>query len=147
MFPYLRSTVTTSQAQSLCYQFNLNYIVERMLQNPEIYRDWTFDGVSGLPDWIFRFVGNQKTVTYYCALPHDLGYAYGQLGNRNERLMVDRQFYHNLINYGQVHPIIAKICYLVVRVLGSERFGTSYSWGFANLSRSKLSNNPLPWTF
>ena len=139
--------VTNSTALALCDTFGLDYISQRIRDHPHVYRPWIFDGVSGIPDWIFNFFGDREAVTSRCALVHDLAYAYGELGDSEERKNADRIFYHNLIKIGKFNPLIAKLCYLAVRVGGHQEYGFSFTWGFADTRIKRISDRPLPWTY
>jgi hypothetical protein len=139
--------VDNATAIQLCHQFGLNHLVGRIAHHPTRYRSWIFDGVSGFPDWIFRFLGDQWRVTHLCALPHDLRYAYGEPGNREERRLADRLFYHDLVDKGRVRPLVAGCAYVIVRLLGHQQLGWSCTWAFADSRISSYSSRPLPWTF
>lgn len=143
--PVLGHIITNNQAIALCQQNNLNYLVDRIQNNQELYRSWVFDGVSGLPDVLMSFIGRRYPITYQCALPHDLAYAYGDLGENQhaERKFVDQQFRKHLMENGEVSRTVSKLCYLTVRLLGSSKLGLSFTWGFANRSRFSLNNEPL----
>ena len=86
-FPQIGDMVTTEQALALCRDFGLDYLVERIECDPDKYKEWEFDGCSGLPDELMGlFTGcDWKDITFKCCLPHDLGYGYGEPGNEAER--------------------------------------------------------------
>ncbi len=48
--PEIGDIITTQKALELCAHFGLDYLVERINWNPDHYKDWPFDGCSGLPD-------------------------------------------------------------------------------------------------
>ena len=97
--PNIGDIITTKEALELCRYFGLDYLIERIESDPESYRNWKFDGCSGLPDELMGlFTGcNWKDITYKCCLPHDLCYGYGELGNDIERKRVDVKFYSDLV--------------------------------------------------
>jgi hypothetical protein len=132
--PNIGDTVTTAQALGLCRHFELEYLAERITAHPEEYREWKFDGCSGLPDEVMGFFTgcNWKDITFKCCLPHDLCYGYGEPGNREERKRVDLEFYDNLVQKAGMKEWCASAFLAAVRVGGSEIFGLSFSWAFAH---------------
>jgi hypothetical protein len=51
-YPEIGDMITTNQALELCKHFNLDYLIKRIETNAEKYKEWEFDGCSGLPDEI-----------------------------------------------------------------------------------------------
>ena len=47
--------ITTKEALELCRYFGLDYLVECIESDPERYKDWKFDGCSGLSDQVMDF--------------------------------------------------------------------------------------------
>ena len=133
-FPQIGDMVTTELALALCRDFGLDYLVERIACDPDKYKEWKFDGCSGLPDELMGlFTGcDWKDITFKCCLPHDLGYGYGEPGNEAERKQVDTRFYNDLINKAGMDEWRAAAFFAGVRVGGHEIFGLSFSWGFAH---------------
>jgi hypothetical protein len=131
-FPEIGEVVSTEWALDLCKHFGLDYLVERISANLNKYRAWKFDGVSCMPDELlgFFFKLDWKDITYLCALPHDLAYAYGEKGNEEERKQADVKLYNDLIDIG-MKEWCAKAFLEAVRIGGAEAFGTSFTWGFA----------------
>lgn len=132
--PKIGGSITTKEALELCRYFGLDYLVERIESNPESYKNWKFDGCSGLPNCVMEwFYVNRdwEDIIYKCCLPHDLGYAYGELGNKEERKKTDIRFYTDLIEKGNMAKWEAKILLYAVEMGGSEEFKLSFSWGFA----------------
>lgn len=131
--PKVGETVTTERALQLCRHFGLEYLVERIVSHPEKYREWTFDGCSGLPDEVMGFFTGciWEDITYKCCLPHDLCYGYGEPGNTDERKRVDREFYENLVHRAGMKKWCASAFLAAVRIGGAEVFGLSFSWAFA----------------
>jgi hypothetical protein len=131
--PEIGDRVTTKDGLELCRYFNLDYLVERIQCHPEGYKDWQFDGCSGLPDELMGlFTGCKwEDITYHCCLPHDLGYAYGKTGNQVERKRVDDKFYNDLVTRAGMKEWCATVFLAAVRVGGAEVLGLSFSWGFA----------------
>jgi len=133
ILPKIGNTVTTDQAIKLSRHFGLEHIADRIAAAPDKYHDWEFDGCSGLPDEVMGFFTGCRweDITYKCCLPHDLGYAYGALGDETERKAVDEKFYADLIQEAGMQAWCAKAFLAAVRVGGAEVFGLSFSWGFA----------------
>lgn len=131
--PEIGDIVTTEQALSLCRHFDLDYLVTRISSNPDRYKEWKFDGCSGLPDQIMGlFTGcDWQDITYKCCLPHDLAYGYGELGNDVERERVDLKFYSDLITKAGMKKWLASAFLAAVRAGGRQELGLSFSWGFA----------------
>ena len=130
--PEIGETVTTKEALEFCRQFKLDYLVERIEADPHGYKDWVFDGCSGLPDQIMGFFTgcSWQDITYKCCLPHDLCYAYGEPGNSIERERVDLKFYSDLVTKAGMKKWVASAFLAAVRV-GGEELGLSFSWAFA----------------
>jgi hypothetical protein len=134
-FPRIDDIVTTEQALALCRHFNLDYLITRIESQPEAYKEWRFDGCSGLPDEIMGlFTGcDRQDITYQCCLPHDLAYGYGEPGNDLERERVDLKFHSDLVIRAGMKKWLASAFLAAVRVGGPEEFGLSFSWGFAHI--------------
>lgn len=132
-FPEIGDRVDTDQALELCRHFKLGYLVDRIEANRGAYKSWIFDGCSCIREEFLGFVSgcDSRAITYECCLPHDLGYAYGEPGNRMERKRVDLKFQSNLIHKAGMKEWMAAAMYEGVRVGGSEIFGFSFSWAFA----------------
>jgi hypothetical protein len=133
-FPEIGDIITTQKAVELCAHFDLNYLVDRITANPDSYKTWSFDGCSGLPDEVMGlFTGcDWKDITYKCCLPHDLCYAYGEIGNDIERERVDKNFFNDLITKSGMRKWLASVFLSAVRIGGVEELGLSFSWGFAH---------------
>lgn len=126
--------ITPGLGLELAKYFKLDYIVERIENNLDKYEDFIFDGCSCLPD---RLLGvftekNWTDITYYCCLPHDIAYAYGKFGDDEEKKIVDKKFQEDLVSMGGMDSWIADMFYTAVKLGGGEKFGFSFSWGFAN---------------
>ncbi len=132
--PSIGDIITTKEALELCRYFGLDYLVERIESHPERYKDWKFDGCSCLPDEVMGFFTgcNWEDITYRCCLPHDLCYGYGERGNSDERKRVDEIFHSDLVTKAGMKEWCASAFLVAVRIGGSERFGLSFSWGFAH---------------
>ena len=106
---------------------------KRINANPDHYKDWPFDGYSGLPDEVMElFTGcDWKDNTYKCCLPHYLRYGYGDPGNDIKRKQVDETFYSDLVIKAGMRKWLASTFLSAVRMGGVEKFGLSFSWGFA----------------
>ena len=96
-------------------------------------KDWIFDGASMLPDKLMARLLRIPHLTEI-ALKHDLKYAYGELGNEEERLRADRELKEDLLADG-TRRWLAETIFRIVRLSGSERWKTSFSWGFARIRR------------
>jgi len=131
--PEIGDTVSATEALALCRHFGLDYLVKRIESDPEGFKDWNFDGCSGLSDELMGvFTGcNWEDITYKCCLPHDLCYGYGEPGNEIERKRVDIKFYSDLVTKAGMSEWAASAFVAAVRIGGSEVFGLSFSWGFA----------------
>jgi hypothetical protein len=145
--PEIGDTVTTEQALDLCRHFRFEYLVERIRPHPERYREWEFDGCSGLPDEVMGFFTECKweDITYKCCLPHDLCYGYGEPGNSEERERVDLEFFDNLVKKAGMKKWCASAFLAAVRIGGVETFGLSFSWAFAHRKKQgrKQTGEPL----
>ncbi len=132
--PEIYDLITTDDGIELCRSFNLDYLVQRIESNRENYKRWEFDGCSCFYDKLLGFLTrcNWKDITFKCCLPHDLGYAYGESGNKKEKKQVDLKFYNNLKEKAGMHKLIAFLLYSVVRIGGAEKFGFTFSWSFAS---------------
>ena len=53
--PEIGDIITTEGALELCRYFALDYLIERIESDPERYKQWKFDGCSGLPDEVIGF--------------------------------------------------------------------------------------------
>ena len=110
-----------------------DYIVKRIDDQPGDFKDWIFDGASLLPDNLISKLFHIPHLIEI-ALKHDLKYAYGELGNEEERLRADQEFKQDLLADG-THPWVAEVMFKMVRLGGSEKLKTSFSWGFARIVR------------
>ena len=147
IYPMIGSSISTSQAIHLCRDYGLMELANKITQNPDQYRSWTFDGVSGLPDHLMGLLGHGFEITYQCALPHDLAYGYGTIGDSKARREADKVFREALRTKAGVSTGKAYLCWTAVRILGSGRLGLSFTWGFADKTRKSLSDTPLTITF
>jgi hypothetical protein len=133
--PAIGERITTVHARALCVERGaaFDYIVARIDATPNNYTSWVFDGASLLPDKLVAEWLRIPNLTEI-ALKHDLRYAYGELGNRAERLRADDILKQDLLADG-ASPLIAKTIHKFVRLGGSERIKTRFSWGFARIDR------------
>jgi len=132
--PEINEIITTKKALELCRHFSLYYLIDRIESDPKKYKNWKFDGCSGLPDEVMGFFTgcDSKDITYKCCLPHDLCYAYGDPGNDFERKQADDNFYSDLITRAGMKKWCAAAFLSAVQIGGAEEFGLSFSWGFAH---------------
>ena len=138
--PEIGDKISTERGLQLCAHFNLDYLIERIESNREDYNPWVFDGVSGLPESLAAMIGrvDQSTLTYQCALPHDLGYAYGEPGNEMEKEQVDLKFKSDLLNKARMDKLTAELFHTAVRIGGREEFGLPFTWAFAHKHRKTI---------
>ena len=129
--PEINETITTDRAIELCDHFGCAYLVERITANRESFKDWIFDGASMVPDELFAKLFDIPNLIEI-ALKHDLKYAYGESGNKAEKLRADQEFERDLINDG-ASPEIAKIMFTAVDVGGNEGTPTDFAWTFARI--------------
>ena len=132
--PEIGDIIATPKALKLCTHFGLDYLIDRINTNPDNYKDWSFDGCSGLPDEVMGlFTGcDWRDIIYKCCLPHDLCYAYGEIGNEIERERVDKNFYNDLVIKAGMRKWLASVFLSAVQIGGAKEFGLSFSWGFAH---------------
>ena len=129
--PKIEEVVTTERALELCVHYDLNYLAERIEDNPDHFKEWEFDGCSMTPTEVVSKIIKVPSLAEIC-LRHDLGYAYGDPGNEEERLMVDRQFQSELLNAG-ASEYVAKTMFNAVREGGKEKYCLPFSWSFARV--------------
>jgi hypothetical protein len=127
--PEIDEKITTDRAIELCEHFGYIYLVERIKANQDRFKDWVFDGASMIPDKIFSQTFHIPNLIEI-ALKHDLKYAYGERGNKAEKLRADLEFALDLLNDG-ASSAITRLMFAAVDVGGNELFKTSYSWGYA----------------
>ncbi len=128
-------TITLDIGLQLANQFGLTYIVERIEVQPEEYKDFIFDGCSFVPDELMGlFTGcDWRDITYLCCLPHDIGYAYGDPGNGEEKVAVDCLFLNNLVNKAKMKSWLARVFLEAVKIGGIEEFKIeNVSWAFGS---------------
>jgi hypothetical protein len=132
MIPQVGDTITRRHGEKLCRQFGLYREANRIAAHPEHYRQWEFDGCSGVPDGLFsrlRLMGWQwQKITLACLI-HDLRYAYGIPGDKEARLSADRELRTALL--GVIPPWAAAVFYHTVRAGGGEWTWFSFRWAFA----------------
>lgn len=133
--PEIGDIIVTDQALELCNHFKLDFLVKRIQENPDKYKNWEFDGCSCLRDEKLGFITgcDWKDITFKCCLPHDLCYAYGEQENEIERQRVDLKFYSDLVTKAGMEKWKASAFLAGVRIGGAEVFGQSFSWAFAHI--------------
>ena len=133
--PKTGEIVTTERGLELCEHYGLNYLADRIEDNPDLFKEWEFDGCSMTPDAVVSELIKVPSLVEIC-LRHDLGYAYGEPGNEEERLLVDKKF-QNELRDGGASEFVAKAMYNAVRVGGKEILCLPFSWGFARVAACK----------
>lgn len=126
--PKIGDRITTEKALLLCEQCGLHDLAGRIRIDPGAYKSWVFDGCSMLPDRLVTALTGIKDLTEIC-LRHDLRYAYGEPGNREERLRADYILGLELLD-GGADAFVSKAFFDGVR-LGGRELGFSFSWAFA----------------
>ena len=134
--PKIGEIVTTERAIQLCVHYGLNRLAQRIEDNPDLFKEWEFDGCSMTPTEVLSELIKVPSLTEIC-LRHDLGYAYGEPGDEQERMLVDRAFQEDLID-GGASKVTAKVMFDVVRLGGKEKHCLPFSWGFARVAPCKL---------
>ncbi|MGB4118075.1 MAG: hypothetical protein WBK51_16155 [Polaromonas sp.] len=129
MIPSIGNVISVALALEICRNYEFTYLVERLSNNQDAFKEWTFDGASILPDEIFAKIFSVPNLIEI-ALRHDLKYAYGEPDNKSERLLADEQFRRDLLNDGCISGV-AQAMYLAVRAFGNFPIKTDFSWGFA----------------
>ena len=133
--PKIGDIVTTERGLELCEHYGLNNLANRIEDNPDHFKEWKFDGCSMTPTEVLREIIKVPFLTEIC-LRHDLGYAYGEPGNKDERLIVDEKFQNDLVN-GGASGFAAKAMFDAVRLGGKEELCLTFSWGFARVAPCK----------
>ena len=134
--PKIGEIVTTERGLGLSVHYGLNYLADRIEDNPDLFKEWEFDGCSMTPTEVISELIKVPSLTEIC-LRHDLGYAYGEPGNEEERLIVDKRFQNELID-GGASKLAAKTMFDAVRVGGKEKLCLPFSWGFARVAPCKI---------
>ena len=133
--PKIGDIVTTGRALELCEHYGLNHLTQRIEGNPDLFKEWKFDGCSLTPTEVLSEIIKVPTLIQIC-LRHDLGYAYGDPGNAEERMLVDKIFKDELIDAG-AREFAAKSMYNAVRAGGKEKLCLPFSWGYARVASCK----------
>ena len=129
--PKIDDIITTEYAIQLCEHFGYKYLVTRLQEKPDNYKNWVFDGATIVNDELFsKLFHIPNLVEIY--LKHDLKYAYGEQGNKVEKLRADLEFELDLLNDG-ASPEIAKLMFVAVDMGGKEFLKTEYSWAYAHI--------------
>jgi hypothetical protein len=121
--------ITTTMALELCKHYGFGHLVSRIEEDRGAFKEWTFDGASMIPDALFSEIFHIPSLTEI-ALKHDLKYAYGEIGNKEEKSKADKTFKEELINDGS-WPKIAHLMFMAVDIFGDGPVKTRFSWGFA----------------
>jgi len=133
--PKIGEIVTTERALGLCVHYGLNHLAKRIEDDPDLFKKWKFDGCSMTPSALLSELIKVPTLIEIC-LRHDLGYAYGEPGNEEERIVVDRKFENELMD-GGAGKGTAKAMFDAVRAGGKEKFCLPFSWSFARVAPCK----------
>lgn len=124
--------ITPEIGLELCKHFGFDYLVKRLEGNLDMYKSFVFDGVSGFNDGLAALLAevDEKDLTYLVALPHDLQFGYGELGNEREEAMVNKAFRDNFIKIG-AESWRVWIAVKLVESIGAEELGFNFCWAFA----------------
>ena len=141
--PKIGETVTTERALVLCEHYGFSHLVQRTEGNPDLFKEWMFDGCSMTPDAVLSELIKVPSLIEIC-LRHDLGYAYGDPGNKEERLIVDRKFQNDLLG-GGASEFAAKAMFDAVRLGGKEELCLPFSWSFARVESCKPGFGKIIW--
>ena len=133
--PKIGDIVTTERGLELCEYYNLDHLANRIEDNPDHFKEWEFDGCSMTPTDVLSELIKVPTLKEIC-LRHDLGYAYGDPGNEDERILVDKKFQNELLD-GGASEFVAKAMFDAVRAGGKEKLCLPFSWGFARVASCK----------
>jgi len=133
--PQIGEIVTTERGLKLCEHYGFNFLAERIEDNPDQFKEWEFDGCSMTPTDVVSDLIKVPSLKEIC-LRHDLGYAYGDPGNEEERIIVDKKF-QNELRDGGASEFVAKSMFNAVRVGGKEKLCLPFSWGFARVASCK----------
>ena len=133
--PQIGEIVTTERGLKLCEHYGFNFLAERIEDNPDQFKEWEFDGCSMTPTDVVSDLIKVPSLKEIC-LRHDLGYAYGDPGNEEERIIVDKKFQNELRDGGAIE-FVAKSMFNAVRVGGKEKLCLPFSWGFARVASCK----------
>ena len=118
--PKIGEMVTTKRALGLCDLYDLDYLAKRIKDHPDRFKEWEFDGCSLTPTEVLSEIIKVPSLAEIC-LRHDLGYAYGDPGNEEERLKVDRRFELELLDAG-ASKFVAAAMFNAVRNGDKEEF-------------------------
>ena len=128
--PEINETITTGRGLELCQHFGFDDLAARIQDNTKQYKEWTFDGVSMAPDRLLKKLLRTPKLTEI-ALRHDLKYAYGRKGDKEEKMRADLALQKELIA-GGTSRIIAWLMFKAVVLYGQEHFQFRFSWAFAS---------------
>lgn len=132
MIPAIGETITTARARALAVELGLHDVVAWIDAEPDAFESWTFDGISGLPDWVAaRLTRIEETKLTRLGLEHDLPYAYGRRGDELARLRKDVDLLFDLAHDDAIDPTAADAFYNAVRIGGGEWTPFTWRWGFA----------------
>ena len=123
-------------ALELAKYFKLYYIIERIsVEDLKKYKSFRFDGASCLNDQLASLLAgiDQKIFTYECAMPHDISYYFGRLGDIKGKELADQKFKNDLIEKAGMKSWLAEIFYYAVKIGGAEELGLSFSFGFGRV--------------
>ncbi|WP_320047465.1 hypothetical protein [uncultured Ilyobacter sp.] len=135
--PKIGEIVTTSYAIELCEEFRYDYLAKRIKANKDDFKELEFDGASMVHDEILSRLHNIPHLTEI-ALRHDLKYAYGELGNKEEKLRADLEFALEVLNDGASANIIK----YRKKAVESEKIQAVLKAGLSASGKSKK-----PWEF
>ena len=138
--PKIGDTITPEMGEKLCIHFGLMLEHQRLANNHHKYKDFKFDGASGVPTWVENLIPDFTKR----ALIHDLRYAYGIPGDWSNKWQADTDFAIGLLSDlkqrmpdGDIPYMVAKTALLAVIAAGDIP-GTGFQWGFAEKKDEEL---------
>lgn len=138
--PEIGDVITVDWGLALCQELGLDYLVERLMNHPERYKPFKFDGVSGINDKFLGVLNGGKWHLFtQIALPHDLAFAYGTLGREDEEKqeaewkVANDRFERECVTIALASPDDAAFARQLVERGGREELHLPWSWGFAHV--------------
>ena len=130
--PEIGDWIDNDRAIELCLHFGFDELANRISNSAfGEFDPWKFDGASMIPDHIVAVMINVDADALICeALKNDLFYAYGELGNNEEKLAVDFTLGQGLLTIG-ASAKASRAAFIAVDTFGHVPLG--FEWGFARV--------------